>query len=217
MPEIAVAQDAARDGRLGRDHGRAPYLLLRQLVGYTRRDDRIQDPIGVLLEPIGATVAALEPGVFLVGEEDGRGATVFRDHDRRPDRLVLIVAESLLDLGCGDGGNVLGHTFFFQAEDGIRDGHVTGVQTCALPIYKSLNLIIRLELEQNGEAIKHMAVVQLPRILPRMVKLPREDGRQDYVYLGKLIGHFLGRSEERRVGKEWCCWWAVEAVKKNEE
>src|SRR5690625_8037799 len=26
------------------------------------------------------------------------------------------------------------HYFFFQAEDGIRDGHVTGVQTCALPI-----------------------------------------------------------------------------------
>src|SRR5690606_39930172 len=25
-------------------------------------------------------------------------------------------------------------TFFFQAEDGIRDFHVTGVQTCALPI-----------------------------------------------------------------------------------
>src|SRR5439155_19163134 len=27
--------------------------------------------------------------------------------------------------------------FFFQAEVGIRDGHVTGVQTCALPIYSS--------------------------------------------------------------------------------
>src|SRR5439155_2512846 len=26
--------------------------------------------------------------------------------------------------------------FFFQAEDGIRDGHVTGVQTCALPIFR---------------------------------------------------------------------------------
>src|SRR6266581_7626956 len=26
--------------------------------------------------------------------------------------------------------------FFFQAEDGIRDGRVNGVQTCALPIYK---------------------------------------------------------------------------------
>src|SRR5690348_18220980 len=28
--------------------------------------------------------------------------------------------------------------FFFQAEDGIRDGRVTGVQTCALPIFESL-------------------------------------------------------------------------------
>src|SRR5690625_3775075 len=27
--------------------------------------------------------------------------------------------------------------FFVQAEDGIRDGHVTGVQTCALPIFAS--------------------------------------------------------------------------------
>src|SRR5690625_6858400 len=29
--------------------------------------------------------------------------------------------------------------FFFQAEDGIRDGHVTGVQTCALPISDGKN------------------------------------------------------------------------------
>src|SRR5690625_7345800 len=28
--------------------------------------------------------------------------------------------------------------FFFQAEDGIRAGHVTGVQTCALPILLSI-------------------------------------------------------------------------------
>src|SRR5256885_5864616 len=28
--------------------------------------------------------------------------------------------------------------FFFQAEDGIRDYKVTGVQTCALPIFKGL-------------------------------------------------------------------------------
>src|SRR5437762_4394661 len=28
--------------------------------------------------------------------------------------------------------------FFFQAEDGIRDTSVTGVQTCALPIYANL-------------------------------------------------------------------------------
>src|SRR6266702_3604088 len=34
--------------------------------------------------------------------------------------------------------------FFFQAEDGIRDGHVTGVQTCALPIlFKAMFLAFR--------------------------------------------------------------------------
>lgn len=56
---------------------------------------------------------------------------------------------------------------------------------------KSLNLIVRLEMARSGEAHKHMAVVQIPRILPRIVKLPRTDGRQDYVYLGRLIGHYL--------------------------
>src|SRR5690625_6425095 len=32
--------------------------------------------------------------------------------------------------------------FFFQAEDGIRDGHVTGVQTCALPISPSIAQVL---------------------------------------------------------------------------
>src|SRR5690606_40541365 len=31
--------------------------------------------------------------------------------------------------------------FFFQAEDGIRDFHVTGVQTCALPIWRPVRLL----------------------------------------------------------------------------
>src|SRR5690606_40828353 len=34
--------------------------------------------------------------------------------------------------------------FFFQAEDGIRDFHVTGVQTCALPILKGALVINKL-------------------------------------------------------------------------
>src|SRR5689334_18727525 len=33
-----------------------------------------------------------------------------------------------------DTNKIPKHFFFFQAEDGIRDGTVTGVQTCALPI-----------------------------------------------------------------------------------
>src|SRR3989441_7422983 len=48
-----------------------------------------------------------------------------------------------------------GTTFFFQAEDGIRDKLVTGVQTCALPIsdlYAALPAIRgKLELEYEGE------------------------------------------------------------------
>src|SRR5436190_8004908 len=49
--------------------------------------------------------------------------------------------------------------FFFQAEDGIRDHCVTGVQTCALPI--SLNL-----LSPRG-----------PRTLSQVVSSPRGDGQ----------------------------------------
>ena len=56
---------------------------------------------------------------------------------------------------------------------------------------KSLNLIVRLELPKNHEVLKHMAVVQIPRNQPRLVKLPRADARRDYVYLGRLIGHYL--------------------------
>src|SRR5690625_1885182 len=36
--------------------------------------------------------------------------------------------------------------FFFQAEDGIRDGHVTGVQTCALPISRASGVIPQISL-----------------------------------------------------------------------
>src|SRR2546429_3593509 len=34
--------------------------------------------------------------------------------------------------------------FFFQAEDGIRDVAVTGVQTCALPIFAGLPMVVRV-------------------------------------------------------------------------
>src|SRR5690606_4018364 len=47
--------------------------------------------------------------------------------------------------------------FFFQAEDGIRDFHVTGVQTCALPI----SVIIGLELEVNAGELDAGNVLEL--------------------------------------------------------
>ena len=56
---------------------------------------------------------------------------------------------------------------------------------------KSLNLMIRIEMEKDGAALKHLAVVQCPAILPRLIQLPRTDERRDYVFLAELIGHFL--------------------------
>src|SRR5581483_1235320 len=56
---------------------------------------------------------------------------------------------------------------------------------------KSLNLIVRLEMLQGGLMLRHLAVVQVPRVLPRLVRLPRSDDRMDYMFLGHLLGHFL--------------------------
>ncbi|MFA6542983.1 MAG: polyphosphate kinase 1 [Limisphaerales bacterium] len=56
---------------------------------------------------------------------------------------------------------------------------------------KTLNLIVQLEVEQNGQTHRRLAVVQVPRALPRLVRLPRNDSRQDYIFLAHLIGHYL--------------------------
>ena len=56
---------------------------------------------------------------------------------------------------------------------------------------KSLNMMVQLEMPQGGEMLRHLAVVQVPRVVPRLVKLARDDSRQDYVFLGQLIGHYL--------------------------
>src|SRR5437879_10768597 len=44
--------------------------------------------------------------------------------------------------------------FFFQAEDGIRDTSVTGVQTCALPICD----VVKISRQQEGEAFQGAVV-----------------------------------------------------------
>src|SRR5215475_15755462 len=45
--------------------------------------------------------------------------------------------------------------FFFQAEDGIRDFHVTGVQTCALPILSWQNWRLRLGFNYREGLVLH--------------------------------------------------------------
>jgi len=57
---------------------------------------------------------------------------------------------------------------------------------------KSLNLIVKLSGTARGRTAERLAVVQVPRVLPRLVRLPHSDGRREYVQLGEIIGHFLG-------------------------
>src|SRR5690606_40657026 len=45
--------------------------------------------------------------------------------------------------------------FFFKAEDGIRDVHVTGVQTCALPISAQFGLVHVVEAGRREKALRH--------------------------------------------------------------
>src|SRR5256885_11811292 len=72
--------------------------------------------------------------------------------------------------------------FFFQAEDGIRDYKVTGVQTCALPILQQRSAFRR----------------------------PKHGGVRNSLLVGFGIVAFVirNRSEERRVGKECRSRWS---------
>src|SRR2546425_9684745 len=88
--------------------------------------------------------------------------------------------------------------FFFQAEDGIRDKLVTGVQTCALPIFMAVREAAFQELrrdllDQVGSAVAvaldHCLTYEEVRDLRD--RLVREN-----------------RSEERRVGKECRSRWS---------
>src|SRR5207253_3871625 len=57
--------------------------------------------------------------------------------------------------------------FFFQAEDGIRDGHVTGVQTCALPISRCADLLSREARPARGPDSGLHALLAGARLEPR--------------------------------------------------
>src|SRR5689334_23725238 len=104
--------------------------------------------------------------------------------------------------------------FFFQAEDGIRDGTVTGVQTCALPIFKGgkkYEIKARgsreaLLAEQSGRGVVLAAFSKTPFAVERFA----ENGHWDYRALsGDSTDHDPERSEERRVGKECRSRWSV--------
>src|SRR3989441_6140353 len=82
--------------------------------------------------------------------------------------------------------------FFFQAEDGIRDKLVTGVQTCALPIFPE-PFIQRIESSGPPERRSHgQAEVDAgPRRLRRLCRLRSEEHTSELQSLAYLVCRLL--------------------------
>src|SRR5258708_18912128 len=98
--------------------------------------------------------------------------------------------------------------FFFQAEDGIRDDLVTGVQTCALPIWT-------WKAGPGSESSPAPApvgssVVSAGRSATPQCQNPEGIGASgsNIVTAMLLVPSGTGRSEERRVGEEWRSRWS---------
>src|SRR2546429_7123301 len=94
-------------------------------------------------------------------------------------------------------------SFFFQAEDGIRDVAVTGVQTCALPI--CLQIEFR---QQQWHGMQFNASYTYSHSLS--LESPPANGDSILVGMSTLRNLRLNyaRSEERRVGKECRSRWS---------
>src|SRR5439155_14824123 len=91
--------------------------------------------------------------------------------------------------------------FFFQAEDGIRDGHVTGVQTCALPISRAGSVAAARSCRRSRRSTAARGAASAPRgAAPSRGTAGRRTPPPSRPW--------AGRSEERRVGKECRSgWW----------
>src|SRR5688500_20336205 len=96
--------------------------------------------------------------------------------------------------------------FFFQAEDGIRDYKVTGVQTCALPICTE-----NWKFSSCRPAIRVVLCSALRVVRNRCIGLDKSSNAAD------MLEKHVSRSEERRVGKECGARWAENDGKKHEE
>src|SRR5690606_39860497 len=88
--------------------------------------------------------------------------------------------------------------FFFQAEDGIRDFHVTGVQTC---VFRSGNLVVSRRVlvpSVGGAYVRYLEVLDNPTGQEQVATVRLQS------YYGAANDNQVAvvRSEERRVGKE---------------
>src|SRR5207249_5692721 len=92
--------------------------------------------------------------------------------------------------------------FFFQAEDGIRDRNVTGVQTCALPIFPNDNGQLRPGLFVEGKVV--LEEVPVPVAVKASALQTVDEKPVVFIEVAKSFEVREvepGRSEERREGK----------------
>src|SRR5690606_40464587 len=93
--------------------------------------------------------------------------------------------------------------FFFQAEDGIRDFHVTGVQTCALPIYSSWRCHVGTP-SRRRVCVNSTVSVDPDSEMHSACQFDSHQKRQRNSNSSKkIVARRGGRSEERRGGKGW--------------
>src|SRR5690606_39496135 len=93
--------------------------------------------------------------------------------------------------------------FFFQAEDGIRAFHVTGVQTCALPISNTRSMFVSGWTIATRAGLAWLVVVGTLLLIGYATKVSELYSRR--VLLLWFVGApplLMARSEERRVGKD---------------
>src|SRR5206468_8326551 len=91
--------------------------------------------------------------------------------------------------------------FFFQAEDGIRDLIVTGVQTCALPIYMiSPDCVILITIDTVRA--DHVGCYGATGVQTPTLDALARDGIVFERAISQVPLTWPSRSEERRVGKE---------------
>src|SRR5947209_13612668 len=96
--------------------------------------------------------------------------------------------------------------FFFQAEDGIRDIGVTGVQTCALPIWLNSPTSYTYTWQRDGSSIAAATSSNYTLTASDVGKAVTCT-----VVAHNAVGDSapaISRSEERRVGKEWRSGWS---------
>src|SRR5256885_11995385 len=95
--------------------------------------------------------------------------------------------------------------FFFQAEDGIRDYKVTGVQTCALPILLPASIAtctVLLVQSSRSTTIFPSNLVKRPGTRLNRCRMEKATA----LCAGSIA--YASRSEERRVGKECRSRWS---------